>query len=245
MKVHETFDVHVTNKTVSKALTRIGFTFKLLRVLPVARNSPEIITSRHSYADRFLREAPINRANVVWVDECGFNLHLRRKHGRARRGLHGSIVVPNSRGQNISVCAAMNQDGFLIHQVRVGAFTAALFCDFLEHLFTELRIRGREQCWIIMDNVRFHHAQAVTDCAMRFGHTIQYLPAYSPMLNPIESLFGKWKTSIRTSGVIFSRDALLYQMEIARREISVVDCLGWIYEMNINVGLCLQDHVFD
>lgn len=244
-KLASEIGVVVTEKTISRALTKIGFTCKLLRAIPLSRNCPATIQSRKDYAQKYLGEAPPDHRNIVWVDECGFNLHLRRKFGRARKGDRASVGVANSRGRNISVCAAMSEEGFLYERLRPGAYNADEFCVFLTELFGVLARMGRTGCWIILDNVRFHHSSGVAACAEQFAHHLVFLPAYSPMLNPIESLFGKWKTLIRTQGVSLTLDALLEHMITARYEITVTDCLGWIRDMNRNIGLSLQGHVFE
>jgi hypothetical protein len=82
---------------------------------------------------------------------------LRRKQGRARRGQHASVVVPSGRGRNISIAAAMNVEGFIHHRVHIGAYNSSLIIEFLGQLFATLQARGRQNCWIISDNVRFHH----------------------------------------------------------------------------------------
>jgi hypothetical protein len=153
--------------------------------------------------------------------------------------------VANSRGSNISVCAAMSCEGFLHERLRPGAYNATSFCEFLNELFVKLCAGGRSQCWLIMDNVRFHHCAMVKDCATQGGHVLTFLPPYSPMLNPIESLFGKWKGLIRTHNVTLTRDMLLQNMATCRYEISRDDCLGFIREMNRDIGLSLQEHIFE
>jgi transposase len=237
----------VAEKTVSQALTKIGYTVKLLRAMPVSRNCAATLMARTQYAQMFRLEAPPDRRDIVWVDECGFNLHLRRKFGRARRGARASITVANGRGRNISICAAMSEEGFLHERLRPGAYNGDEFCIFLVELFAVLERLRRSHCWIILDNVRFHHSASasVTACATRFGHHLVFLPPYSPMLNPIESLFGKWKTLIRTQGVSLSCDQLLEYMSAARFEITVSDCLGWIRDMGRNIELALQGHLFE
>jgi transposase len=237
--------ISVTEKTVSRALTKIGYTVKILRVIPLSRNCPETIQARLEYAQRYLGDAPPDHKNIVWVDECGFNLHLRRRFGRARRGDRASVTVANGRGRNISVCAAMSEEGFLHERLRPGAYNTDEFCIFLFELFEFLAHIGRTRCWIILDNVRFHHSQAVVACAAQYEHRLIFLPPYSPMLNPIESLFGKWKTLIRMQDVAFSQNELLVRMASARGEISVTDCLGWIRDMDRNIGLSLLGHIFE
>jgi transposase len=152
-KLFETFHISVSNQSVSNALTKIGFTVKLLRTIPMSRNTPSTLQARKDFAQRFLAEAPDDSRNIVWIDEAGFNLHLRRKFGRARIGQRASIELPNSQGRNISVCAAMSCDGFLHERLRPGAYDAVSFCEFLIELFAILAAANRSQCWLILDNV--------------------------------------------------------------------------------------------
>lgn len=243
-RIMSTFGVAVSEKTVSLALTKSGFTMKLLRIIPESRNTPETICARREYALRFMNEAPMDRRHIIWIDETGFNLHLRRKYGRALAGLRANVVVANSRGHNISICAAMSEEGMLSHMVHRGAYTALLFCTFLERLFAHLLALNRPNCWLILDNVRFHHCEIVAECAARNGHQLIFLPAYSPMLNPIEYLFGKWKASVKTRHVAFTQEALMTNIEVARLEISVTDCLGWIRDVNRNIASSLLNHAF-
>jgi transposase len=245
IRLQSQLNISVSAKTISRALTKMGFTMKLMRTIPIARNCSETIEARKIFAQMYHNDAPPDHNGIIWVDECGFNMHLRRKFGRARKGERASIEVANSRGRNISVCAAMSQEGFLYERLKPGAYNSGEFCIFLRELFVLLTARRRTACWIILDNVRFHHSQAVVACAAEFGHQLVFLPPYSPMLNPIESLFSKWKTLIRTQGVTFMQMQLLEQMTIAWAEISVSDCLGWIRDMNRNLLLSLQEHIFE
>jgi hypothetical protein len=247
MKSHlqETLGVSVAQKTISKTLTKSGYTFKLSWLLPVARNTPETISAHKTYAEMFLHDAPADRRSIIWMDECGFNLHVRRKHGRARVGERATVVVPNSQGKNQSICAAMSEEG-LLHQSHIeGAFNTTRFCEFLVSLFIVLSRKQLASCWIVLDNVRFHHCAVVEEVVIRNGHALIFLPPYSPMLNPIESLFGKWKGGVRTRGVTFTLEALAASLEAARNAITVEDCLGWIRETNRNLLLSLQEHVFE
>lgn len=44
-------------------------------------------------------------------------------------------------------------------------------------------------CVVVMDNATFHKRQDIQDAIQNADHTLEYLPAYSPDLNPIEH---KW-----------------------------------------------------
>lgn len=243
-RLQSSFGITVSEKTVSKSLTKSGYTMKLLRTIPIGRNTPEVISARREYAFTFMNEAPSDRRQIIWIDESGFNMHLRRKYGRALAGLRANVVVANSRGYNLSICAAMSEEGLLSHKIHRGAYNSTLFCAFLEQLCMRLQTMDRTGCWLVLDNVRFHHCAVVAQCVASHGHRLLFLPPYSPMLNPIESLFGKWKTSIRTRNVVFSQEALLANIEAASQEITIVDCLGWIRDVNRNLAPSLLGEPF-
>jgi transposase len=75
-KLFETFQISVSNQSVSNALTKIGFTVKLLQTIPMSRNTPPTLQARKDYAQKFLGKAPNDTRNIIWIDETGFNLHL-------------------------------------------------------------------------------------------------------------------------------------------------------------------------
>lgn len=50
---------------------------------------------------------------------------------------------------------------------------------------------------LVLDNAKIHHGDEILELADRFGVRIEYLPPYSPDLNPIEEAFSKIKHFIR------------------------------------------------
>ncbi|KII66736.1 hypothetical protein RF11_09327 [Thelohanellus kitauei] len=99
--------------------------YKLVRLVPLARNTPENIETRFVYG------IPFSTTDVIYVDETDFNLHIRRSYGRSQRGKRASITVANSRGRNISVCAAMNVAGVLNYRSIVASYNKTEFVQFL------------------------------------------------------------------------------------------------------------------
>jgi transposase len=53
---------------------------------------------------------------------------------------------------------------------------------------------------VIMDNLSAHHAKQVRVAIESVGATLEYLPPYSPDLNPIELAFSKLKAHLRKAG---------------------------------------------
>ena len=50
---------------------------------------------------------------------------------------------------------------------------------------------------ILQDNVRFHHARRVKSYTTSNNIKMEYIPAYSPIFNPIEMVFSKVKSVYR------------------------------------------------
>lgn len=45
----------------------------------------------------------------------------------------------------------------------------------------------------ILDNARIHHHSGVKEPIEAENHVVLYLPAYSPLLNPIGNVFLRWR----------------------------------------------------
>ncbi|KII68698.1 hypothetical protein RF11_01057 [Thelohanellus kitauei] len=172
----------------------------LTRLVPIFQNTGETIQKRYDYAISFFEvyldfiTMPLHMSeDVIYIDETGFNLHLRRKFGRSLNGKRVAITVSSSKGVNIRVCAAMHNGELVNFRSRIGAYNSNEFIQFLTQLFERI---GTGKKHLLMDNVRFHNTENVTNGAESRGHDIIFLPPYSPQLNPIELVFSKWKSIV-------------------------------------------------
>ena len=67
-----------------------------------------------------------------------------------------------------------------------GSINANVFFAWVEQ---DLLPKLPDNCVIVMDNATFHKRMDIQKIIQDAGHTLEYLPAYSPDLNPIEH---KW-----------------------------------------------------
>lgn len=69
--------------------------------------------------------------DILFLDECGFNLHESINCGYSPRNTDSLSFVFNSRGKNSSVCSIISING-LIHYRRIeGAYSTTEFFIFL------------------------------------------------------------------------------------------------------------------
>ncbi len=135
----------------------------------------------------------------IYVDEAGFNLTRTRRRGRNIIGHRAIVNVPGQRGGNITLCAAITQNGVLHHHAHMGPYNTALILTFLDqlHNITAANQIDHMQYIVVWDNVSFHRSALVQNWFQQHPHfTVLYLPPYSPFLNPIEEFFSAWRWKV-------------------------------------------------
>ena len=72
-----------------------------------------------------------------------------------------------------------------------GSVNADVFLAWVEQ---DLLPKAPEECVIVMDNASFHKRDDIEQAMLDAGHILEYLPAYSPELNPIEHKWAQAKS---------------------------------------------------
>lgn len=85
----------------------------------------------------------------------------------------------------------MLKSGLYAFEWRDSAYNGNEFLSFIERLIEKLAIDGHQNMTFNMDNVAFHKVATIPNAIRAAGHSILFLPPYSPQLNPIEELFSK------------------------------------------------------
>lgn len=123
---------------------------------------------------------------LVWIDESGFAKDMPRRRGYAPLGqrCYGRFDW-HARGRTNVIGALL---GF--HLIAVGLFecsvNADVFLAWVEHV---LLPQLPPAAVIVLDNATFHKRADIQKALRQAGHILEYLPPYSPDLNPIEH---KW-----------------------------------------------------
>jgi len=123
----------------------------------------------------------------------GVNCSLRIGYGRSLVGSPAKKIVRSIRSKNYSICAGISKNGILHFKTQNSAYNKTTFCDFLKEIFEKMNLMNFRNYAIIMDNVAFHKSTEVRTIIEESGHSLLFLPPYSPQLNPIEEFFSKWK----------------------------------------------------
>ena len=179
---------HVHSRTIGKILDGMLYTVKLVRRCPAQRNRPDVIQSRPQYAAWFLEEAIRNQ--VVFVDECGFNIWTTRSQGRALRGERVYRHVAACQRGNTITLAVSSKFGLIHHSVHIRGTNEARFQAFLQECAENL---PENETTIIFDGAPPHRpAQTPAEHI-----ALRILPPYSPFLNIVENAISALKAAIK------------------------------------------------
>ena len=182
----------VSRSTVCRMLKRRKMTRKELRRVSFAR-SEELRRLWREDLRRFVAE------DLVFLDESIFNEKTGWRY-RAYGPIGQSIRYPANvqRGRTWSILAAMTVDGWVpCTGVKEGYFKTPDVLTWLRNaLLPSLRTASLRPRVIIMDNNSVHIDAAITEAIEAEGHSVRFLPPYSPDFNPIELSFSVLKAWI-------------------------------------------------
>jgi hypothetical protein len=201
--------------TVWRILRRDNFTTKMMQQYATDRSSAATKQKRAHWCTDV---GPSLRAeSAIFIDETPFSFCIMRRRGRSRKGQPSLGVVPAIRGRNHTAIAAISpilgllhyeikitepEEQFLNKRSRKKVKTAPRgvdrdrFREFLIHLFALPAFHSSTRFTILLDNARIHKGD-IEETIFQAGHVQQFLPAWTPELNPIEYIFSKWKLAYR------------------------------------------------
>lgn len=124
--------------------------------------------------------------DICYLDESGHALDMPRTHGYAEKGKRCFGVHDWGAKGRINVIGAL---------IGTVLFAVGLFSCNVDNVVFGTWVKEfllpslAKPTVIVMDNASFHKKQAILDAIKAAGHIVEFLPAYSPDLTPIEH---KW-----------------------------------------------------
>ena len=117
-----------------------------------------------------------------------------RHYGRSPCGKRLVASVPHGHWKTLTLVAALRVDRMTAPYTIDGAIDGPSFLAYVEQVLAPTLHKGDI---VFMDNLRAHKIVGVREAIEAVGAELEYLPAYSPDLNPIEQAFSKLKAALR------------------------------------------------
>ena len=178
-------------ETVRVALRKLGYTRKKKQTKYREQDEKKV----NVYLKK-LSEASSGR-EIIYIDETGFDEYYYREYGWSKRGIS---IEGKKRGLRYS---RINLVVGKIGNALIGSmiYRETMESEFFEEWFREILLRDIEKLGkkvlIVMDNARFHRKNVLEKIIKETGHSLLFLPPYSPDLNPIEKLWANMKKNLK------------------------------------------------
>ena len=176
--------LQVSSSGIGAALKRLGISRKKTFSHPKAdEQARSLFKERMEYYKKSGR-------TIAYLDESGFANDMPRSYGYAPIG-EKCLDKRNwhEKGRQNAIGAIVD---FCL--VTVTLFVGSINSDiFLLWLTKDLLPKLSNGCVIVMDNASFHKRRDIQQIIKAHGHILEYLPPYSPDLNPIENYWSKAK----------------------------------------------------
>lgn len=172
-------------RTVGEYLNRWGFTPQK----PVKRAYEQNPKAVQRWLDDDYPEiksrAKAEKAEIYWGDETGMRNDSQHERGYAPKG-KTPVIRLNANRTSTNMISAITNQGKVRFKVFDGTMNADILIDFCKRLIKS----ARRKVFLILDNLRVHHAKVFKAWLAEHGEDIEvfYLPSYSPELNPDEYL---------------------------------------------------------
>lgn len=192
--IYKKFGKTLGLSTMQLYLKRWGFSAQKPLTRATQRDPQKIAAwLEHDYPSIAAR-AKREKAAIYWSDETGICNQDQIGRGYAPKG-QTPVLTQTGQKFSTSMIAAVSNRGLMRFKLYKGALNVAIFIDFLKRLIKD----AKQKVFLIVDNLRVHHAKAVQEWLAQHKGEIEifYLPAYAPEHNPDEYLNNDLKQTIK------------------------------------------------
>lgn len=211
--IYDHYGIKIPVRTMGHYLKRWGYTPQK----PIKRAYEQRPKDVKRWLDeeypKIAEQAKCEGAEIHWGDETGLRSDDQRGRGYAPKG-KTPIRRMAAKRNSINLISTVTNQGKVRFMVYEGMFTAQTLIKFLKRLLKD----AKRIVYLILDNLRVHHAQLVKEWLeqkeIKKALKLFYLPSYSPELNPDEYLNCDLKT--RVAAKVPSRS----KEELARAAVS-------------------------
>lgn len=196
------FKVRIVLQNISIYLRKWGMTPQRPVKVSYKQRPEEVKTWLEEEYPAIVKRAKAEKAEIHWGDETGCQNETNYVKGYALKGKTPVMPVGNEHIR-VNMISSITNQGKLRFMFYRGSMNAKVLILFLKRL-----IKGAtKKIFLILDNMKTHHANLVKDWVAAHNNAIElfFLPPYSPQHNPDEYLNGNLKRELAKKG--FSKNA--------------------------------------
>ena len=193
--IEDKFGITLSIRTVGNYLSSWGFSPQKPLKRAYEQSPSKVRRWLEDTYPTIKEKAKKDDAEIYWGDETGVRGDSQHGRGYAPIGKTPVITLSAKRTSTNMISAITNQ-GKVRFQIYDGRMNADQLIQFMKRLIKD----AKRKVFLILDNLRVHHAKKVNQWLAQHSEEIEvfHLPAYSPELNPDEYLNCDLKAGIHS-----------------------------------------------
>lgn len=176
---HNEIKFYLNNKisigSINKIIKNINYTIKKINYNNFYKN----IDTKNKNNVNFCKKIT-NLNEYISIDETYFNSNVRPTYGYSLKGkklfLENKIII-----KKYSLLMAISSDKIIDYEIIDGNIDSNIFSKFIDRLPNNTKL--------LLDNVSFHKTKNVKYISNKKNIELQFIPPYTPEVNPIEYVF--------------------------------------------------------
>ncbi len=218
-------EVHTS--TICRFLHESGFTRQ--KMIIAAKQRSDLLRAE------YLLDVSIYKGHpelFVFVDETGADRRdAMRKFAYSLRGKPATASKLMVRGHRVSAIVGISCSGILDFHTTLTTVDAEKFKHYVEDalvLYLQPFNGVNAHSIVVLDNASIHHVEEVVDTIQHTGALVQFLPPYSPDMNPIEHTFAQLKSVLKANEETWEGLNIETMVTAALNTITAAECQAWI-----------------
>jgi len=160
---------------------------------------------------------------LIFLDESGAKTNMTRLRGRAPRGKRVHAKSPQGHWNTTTIIGSIRLNGTTACMAIESTTDTEVFREYVRQVLCPTLRKGD---LVVMDNLSPHKNDLTLSLIEQTGAQFLFLPAYSPDLNPIEKMWSKVKTSLRSAEARTQSD-LFQAIASALESVTAKDAMSW------------------
>jgi transposase len=212
--------IKVGRSSVGRFVERLKLTYKKKTLRAAEQKRPDVAAARQVWSEA---QKSLDPRRLVFVDETWASTNMAPRYGRCEKGKRLIAHVPFGHWKTTTLIAALRHDGVTAPCVFDGPINGEKFRAYVEQILVPTLKPGD---LVLMDNLNSHKVAGVRQAIEAAGAERQFLPPYSPDMDPIEQVFSKVKNTLRKMARR-TVDALWNAVGVAIDEVSPTECINY------------------
>ena len=177
--------------TAWPALRRLRVSRKRESTRAAGQGRPDVAEARRRRPRTLAGAGP---EDLAFLGETGANTAMRRTHGYAPIGERVVAPAPPAGWQAVTSVGALTAGGLVAPWALAGAMNGGWFLAYVRQVLVPALRPGMV---VVMDDLPCHKVEGVEPAIAAAGCRLEYLPAYSPGLNPVGNAYSEPRRALR------------------------------------------------